>query len=331
MRRPGFWSLVEKSRAACIAAVEAYNRASAPYREETFAILMINAWELLLKARVIKENNGKTKTLYEYQPKKKKDGTNSKRVEVIITRSGSPMTIGITKACRLVSTYGTDKVDEACMQNIFALLDIRDNATHFVAPDPGLMKKLTEISLAAVRNYVIASQKWFGVTYSDVNLASIPISFNLTTNAAEAVPKGRPEAVTKFLAHCEKLEADTAASKDYAFSVSVTFDVKKKSVDGAVPVVLVKPGDADITIAVDEDRIPPGFDWDYRELTRRMGQRYSDFVQNSKFYDLKRALEADAKHCFTRRLNPKKKGGISQKYYNPNLMTEFDKHYTRRT
>jgi hypothetical protein len=54
-----YWSLVEKSRAACVAAVETYNRASAPYREENFAIIMINAWELLLKARIIKENGGK--------------------------------------------------------------------------------------------------------------------------------------------------------------------------------------------------------------------------------------------------------------------------------
>ena len=45
MRPPAYQALVEKSRAACVAAVETYNRASAPYREENFAILMINAWD----------------------------------------------------------------------------------------------------------------------------------------------------------------------------------------------------------------------------------------------------------------------------------------------
>jgi len=329
MRKPAYRTVVEKSRAACIAAVETYNRASTPYREETFAILMINAWELLLKARVIMQNNGKVKSVYEYEVKKKKDGTLSKRSELVMTRSGSPMTMGITKACRLVVTYPTNRIDEVCMQNVFALLDIRDNATHFVSPDPTLMKRLAEISLAAVKNYVIASQKWFGITYHDLNLASIPISFSLDSKLVDAVPKNRPEAVTKFLAHCEKLEIETKGTGDFAFSVSVQFDVQKKKVDGAVPVVIVPEG-GDLTITVGDDRIPPGFDWDYEELIKRMKQRYSNFICNKSFHAIKRELEKEAKFCFVRRLNPKKKGGMSQKYYNPNIMTEFDKHYTRR-
>ena len=58
MRRPAYWPLVEKSQAACVAAIETYNRAASEYREENFAILMINAWELLLKARVMMEHGG---------------------------------------------------------------------------------------------------------------------------------------------------------------------------------------------------------------------------------------------------------------------------------
>jgi Protein of unknown function (DUF3644) len=79
---PAYQALVEKSRAACIAAVETYNRASAHYREENFAILMINAWELLLKARVIKENGGKLSSVYARDSVKLKDGKNGKRKKV---------------------------------------------------------------------------------------------------------------------------------------------------------------------------------------------------------------------------------------------------------
>ena len=50
MPTPKYMLLVAKSRAACLSAIKSYNRASSLYREETFAILMINAWELLLKA-----------------------------------------------------------------------------------------------------------------------------------------------------------------------------------------------------------------------------------------------------------------------------------------
>ena len=42
-------ALVKKA-VATSSAIEVYNKPSFEYREETFSILMINAWELLLKA-----------------------------------------------------------------------------------------------------------------------------------------------------------------------------------------------------------------------------------------------------------------------------------------
>lgn len=49
--------LVEKSIAAMISAIEVYNKPDFKYREETFSILSINAWELLLKAKWLKDHN----------------------------------------------------------------------------------------------------------------------------------------------------------------------------------------------------------------------------------------------------------------------------------
>src|SRR5688572_3933739 len=43
--------LIEKSIAAMIAAIDTYNSPGQLYREETFAILALNAWELLFKAK----------------------------------------------------------------------------------------------------------------------------------------------------------------------------------------------------------------------------------------------------------------------------------------
>ena len=50
--------LVEKAIEASLAAVEIYNKPNIQYREETFSILMLNAWEILLKARMI-QHTGK--------------------------------------------------------------------------------------------------------------------------------------------------------------------------------------------------------------------------------------------------------------------------------
>src|SRR3990172_4677065 len=47
--------LVEKSIEAYILALETINRLSIKYRVETFSYLICNAWELLLKAKVIED------------------------------------------------------------------------------------------------------------------------------------------------------------------------------------------------------------------------------------------------------------------------------------
>lgn len=323
--------LVSKSRAACLSAVETYNRASALYREETFAILMINAWELLLKARIMKENGGKASAIHEFRSRKKKDGTPSKLKEVKRTRSLAPMTIGIDRCWKLVSNYTSDRVDQACIANIEALLEIRDSATHFIATDALLRKKLTEISMAAVRNYVTAAQAWFGLSFSDLNIASIPISFDLDQKEVDAIAKKSSDAVTKFLMHMEKVEAALPPiSSDYAFTVRVDFDLIKKKDDAAVKAAVVGGAEADLTLMLQGDKVPPGFTWTYDELIKRLKDRYADFKQNTEFHERMKPVKADPKLCYERFLDPERKKGGKKAFFNPNAMKAFDVHYTRK-
>ena len=41
----------QKSISAAISAIEIYNKPDFSFREEAFSLLMVNAWELLLKAK----------------------------------------------------------------------------------------------------------------------------------------------------------------------------------------------------------------------------------------------------------------------------------------
>ncbi|MCY4532385.1 MAG: hypothetical protein OXC84_08690 [Gammaproteobacteria bacterium] len=65
--------LVEKSLEACLAAIEVYNKPNFKFREETFSILMLSAWEILLKARVMQEDGGKLRAIQVFERKKKRD------------------------------------------------------------------------------------------------------------------------------------------------------------------------------------------------------------------------------------------------------------------
>ena len=57
-------SLIDKSISSMLSAIEIYNKPDFKYREETFAILAVNSWELLFKARLLKLNNYKLNSIY---------------------------------------------------------------------------------------------------------------------------------------------------------------------------------------------------------------------------------------------------------------------------
>ena len=64
--------LLDKSIAATVAAIEIYNKPDFQYRGETFSILAINGWELLLKAKWLDENGNKIQSLYVKKRRQKK-------------------------------------------------------------------------------------------------------------------------------------------------------------------------------------------------------------------------------------------------------------------
>jgi len=68
-------ALLNKSIGAMISAIEVYNKPSFRYREETFSVLAINAWELLLKAKWLKEHGNNVKSLYVMAYKSKKEAS----------------------------------------------------------------------------------------------------------------------------------------------------------------------------------------------------------------------------------------------------------------
>jgi len=82
--------LLDRAVAATVAAIEIYNKPDFIYREEAFTVLAINGWELLLKAKWLADNQNKISSLYVMEPRTKKDGTKSQKLQIKETRSGKP-------------------------------------------------------------------------------------------------------------------------------------------------------------------------------------------------------------------------------------------------
>jgi len=61
---PIYEKLIDNSLSAALSSIEIYNKPDFKYREEIFTILLINAWELLLKAKILKDANDDITSLY---------------------------------------------------------------------------------------------------------------------------------------------------------------------------------------------------------------------------------------------------------------------------
>ena len=138
--------LINKSQDAFISAVETYNRFTLGYRAESFCNLFCNAWELLLKAKIIKED-GK-ESIY----RKGKENIGGKKVTISL------------KEC-IKKIYPDEK--NPVRKNLEELREVRNDATHLFIPEPELEKLHAGLFQAAVLNYVNELSAWFGVSIKD--------------------------------------------------------------------------------------------------------------------------------------------------------------------
>ncbi|SNR74753.1 Protein of unknown function [Humidesulfovibrio mexicanus] len=326
MRRPLCKKFLDKSYAAIIGAIEIYNKPNAFYREEAFAILSVNAWELLLKAKILKDNNNNKKSICEYKSRSTKRGEKTKRQYLCPNRAGNPKTISILN-CISVIAKTPSSLDKEIVDNVNALIEIRDNATHCVNTNPILVKQIFEISCACIKNFILLAKKWFSQDFSNSISLVVPLAFIDGSKEVESITVSPDESrLIKYLQHIAKENGST----DSEYSVAIRLDIKyeKSSLASATKVISSKDPDA-IKIELTEEDFKRIYPWDYGELLTRLKNRYIDFKQNRKFYDTKRPLMNNPQLVQPRYLDPDNHNGTKKDFYSPNIMSKFDPYYKR--
>jgi len=322
-------TVFDKSLAAMLAAIEIYNKPDFPYREETFAVLAINAWELLLKARILQLDRNRIGAILEFERRRKADGTMSDKLYRKKNRSGNQLSIGLFRAVdTLVNQYG-DTVDPLVRTNIELLTEIRDNSIHFFNKDFELSKRVLEIGTASVRNYVTLSRKWFGADLSGYNMFIMPMAFAGNLPLAEVIPLNGQERQLLDYIRAARSETTEDPASDYSVALEVDVRFKRTSGESFADVRVTRDPDA-APVRLEEEDILERYPWDYQILTTRLSKRYSDFLQNSDYHDLRRALESEGAYCRERLLDPGKPRGLKKRFYSPNIVRGFDRHYTRK-
>lgn len=308
-----------------LAAIEVYNKPRFPYRDEAFSVLAINAWELLLKARLLQLNRNKLGTITAKERRTNRDGSPSAARYIKRNRAGNPMSIGLFAAFdRLLNDFD-DAIPLAVRHNLEALCEIRDNSVHFVNSNPETEMRVNEIGSAATRNYLTISRLWFAVDFSDHNLGLMPLTFMRTFNRSEAVQVSGEE--QRFVDYITQL---AATDDDNDFSVSLHVDVSlKRSKDADAKRFTVSNDPDAVAIRVEEENIRETYPWDYRILTARLQKRYSDFKCNPQYHKLRKTLESDSKFANERVLDPGNPKSAKKMFFSPNIIKEFDKHYAR--
>lgn len=135
--------LVDKSIEAYILALETINRLSIKYRLEAFCYLLCNAWELLLKAKIL-EDTGTLSGIY-YKKKRglpKRSLSLRDCLEKIIPERENPE-----------------------RRNIECIADLRDETVHLVFSQ--IPREVLCLFQASVINYHDRLNKWFGISLSD--------------------------------------------------------------------------------------------------------------------------------------------------------------------
>jgi|HubBroStandDraft_3_1064219.scaffolds.fasta_scaffold08700_2 hypothetical protein len=333
MRPPRYSLLVDNSIEAAISAIEIYNKPGFRYREETFAILMLNAWELLLKARILKENKNSLRSI-EVWEKVKKPHSRAKKLLPKKNRAGNNMTIGVIAAAHLVRKYTKDSIDDFCVENIFLLMEIRDNAIHFRNKDRGLRKRIQEIGMAALRNFSNAAKSWFSRNLGAYDFALMPFAFESPTGIIQTVfaddTKGAGAKLQKLFAET-KQAFPFDANRPFNVGVEVELRFIRKATDGAIA-VRVAPGDPTaLPVTITEEDARKAYPWTYTDLRRALHARYEDFKENAVFHKIRKPAERDPRFCHLRQLDPKNAKSQKQKFYNPNIVGIFDEHYKTKT
>jgi hypothetical protein len=211
--------LIEKSIEAYILSLEIINKLSVKYRVETFVYLICNAWELLLKAKIIDENKS-CKTIY-YKKK----------------RNQTRRSLSLKDCLRKIFDNEKDPI----RRNIERIEEFRDDSVHLIISQ--IPKDILGLFQVCVINYQKHLLKWFDISLSDrvpVGMMSIVYDFNPQEFDFEDITMkkklGRDafKYLSKFQADLKKELDELGKSSDFSIDIGYTLGLIKQPKEGDI-------------------------------------------------------------------------------------------------
>lgn len=316
-------SLLDKSIGSMLSAIEIYNKPAFHNREEVFAILAVNSWELLLKAQWLRLNRFNIRSIYELQPAKNKNGQNSKVKKVIVNnRCGNPKTLSINTIMDNLRQRGLLK--DNLSDNIESLIELRDNSIHFINPD-SISKQVQELGFACIKNYMAIIKEWkVEIDLSSYNFYLMPLAYvdekKIVTGTLTNETMNYINLVKEKVNHMDDTDLE------YAVAISIDVEFKKGNTFDSIGVNYAPDG---IKVSLSEEDFKKRFPWRWNYVIKKCCDRYTDFKQNAAMHAIFNEIKENPKLSHERRLYPNREKP-STVFYSSNVLKEFDKHYTKK-
>ena len=299
------------AREALLAAIETYNRPTAEYKEQTVAFLLVNAWEILAKARIVQMNDGRLQSIY-----RRKRG--SRRYER--NEDGEILTVQIRRA------LNRSDFPEEVKKNIYGLIKVRNQATHMGVLVPRLKQVILEFSTASVQNFVKAYQSCFNESFDAPYL--LPLGF---VGTAQATATGFPLRQQKLLEELANLtQSPVSTDSDYSVTLYVQVELNR-GLSGGGNIGLTNDPDVP-KVSISDDEALKRFPTSYIELVEECRTRYADFKQNQRFHAVMKAVNDDPQCTYERKLDPTTEKSSKKRFYNnEKALARLDNEYARAT
>ena len=186
--------LLGKSQEAFLMAIEIYNKPSIRYRVEGFSFFICNAWELMLKARII-NTQGPDAIYYKDNPTRTKTLENC--VKMVFTNEHSPI-----------------------YKNLMRIIELRNTSTHFIVEEYEML--YVPLFQACVLNYTEKMQEFHNIDITKLvpqNFLTLSVSMK-ALNESELRAKYPGQIAEKLIASNETLSEEIAENNNsYAIRI----------------------------------------------------------------------------------------------------------------
>ncbi len=324
-------NLIKNSTAAYFAAIEIHNKPNISYRYETTTLLLMNAWELILKAYTKKFI--KKKSIYS------KDGH----------------TISIDKAIDYVEEHintTEPKAFTAVKENLLLIEAYRNNIVHYY--NEQLEPYIFMLTAKAALNFVDFLKKYFSKDILEEDgLFILPLGFKLPFKPEDFLTKKAAQYVSspeskQFIESMINIisELDRNGVDD---TIVVGFDIYLENVkrmkNSDLLVAITSQDEADASYAkvnrvqVTDDPNAQKVNLSDAEFVARYPLQYSDvcakcktdipmFKQGKKFNRIMAEIKTNPQFAFTRKLNPNSTTSSKTTFYAESVVQEIAKRYS---